>query len=785
MLYKKMLRDLYRHKGAYIASALLVMIGILTYNLMSLIYESFDYSLNSYYENYNIGEATLKVKAMPLSAMNRFLRNDDIKMAEGRIDKRVRLIDEETEVLFQFMSYDSTRPDRINGIELLKGRWPNPQKAEVIMGNNYFEATDTQLGDEIALVINGKEQKLTIVGVGRSPEFIYIKKNPNELISDPKSFDLVFMPYSKMSEIMNMDNQVNNIAFTFYNPDAFERIKIDIEKWASKYGVKELLPLEDQVSHSTTMQKLEGIGSMTTTIPLMFLMISGTIIFIVLKRIIEAERGQIGVMKACGVPDGHILIHYMSYAFIVGIAGGIPGAYFGIKSVPPMIDMMGIAFNMPFETKGLFEKYMLNSFLMAAGFSLISGYVGAKRCLALKPAEAMRPPVLASAREGVLDKLYWLFKDTEIKWMLALRNITRNPGRSVFILFGVSITAALLTFPLSMNTMYDAMLFDQFEKKEIYDMKISFNTFVDRNTAVSALGNEPGIVLVEPQTTLPVTLIHNWYKEDLGIICIPKDSTLYNLYDFDDRPIRLTRDGMAISHWIAEKMEIRVGDRVILESPLFREGIQKEVQITQIIPQYIGSGGYMNIDRVSQMLDGRDYISALMVNGSDEGLERVKKKYEKSSLIDTFDYSKQIAEGFNEFLSQTTAVIGLLVVVGVLIGFSVIYVSITITISERYRELATMLVVGLMEKEVHQVLLIEQVILSFLGIVIGLPMGKAMLVAFAKTSSTDQLIMPAEVPMSALIFSVIFTIVAIILPQYFARKEIDRIVVTEALNARE
>lgn len=785
MLYKKMIRDLYRHKGAYLASALLVLVGILTYNLMSLIYESFDYSLERYYENYTIGEATLKVEAMPLGAVSRFLRSDGIKSAEGRIEKRVRLIDEDKEVLFQFMSYDSTRSDRINGIELLEGRWPNPINSEIIMGNNYFEAAGRRLGDEISVVINGEEKKLTIVGTGRSPEFIYIKKNANELISDPKTFDMVFMPYAKMSKMLNMDKQVNNIAFTFYEPDAFETLKMDIEKSASKYGIKALLPLEDQVSHVTTMQKLEGIGSMTTTVPLMFLMISGTIIFIVLKRIIEAERGQIGVMKACGVPDLHILTHYMSYAFIVGIAGGLPGAYFGIKSVPPMIDMMGIAFNMPFETQGLFEKYMMNSFLMAAGFSLVSGYVGAKRCLALEPAEAMRPPVLASAQEGLLDKLYWLFKDTEMKWMLAFRNITRNTGRSLFILFGVSITAALLTFPLSMNTMYDAMLFDQFEKKEVYDMKISFNTFVDRHTAVSALSKEAGISRVEPQATLPVTLIHNWYKEDLGIICIAKDSTLYNLFDFDDKPIQLTGDGMAISHWIAEKMDIHVGDTVTLESALFRQGIQKEVQITQIIPQYIGSGGYMNISRVSHMLDGRDYISALMVNGTEEGLSRVKDKYENSSLIDTFDYSKQIAQGFKEYLSQTTAVIGLLVVVGVLIGFSVIYVSITITISERYRELATMLVVGLMEREVHQVLLIEQAILSVVGIAIGLPMGKAMMMAFAKTSSTDQLIMPAQVPMSAVLFSTVFTIVAIILPQYFARKEIERIVVTEALNARE
>ncbi len=785
MLFKKMLRDLWKHKGAYLASALLVLIGILTYNLMSLIYESFDYSLDNYYETYNIGDATLKVTSMPIDSVKRFMDIEGIRSAEGRIQKRVRVIDEDKEVLFRFMSYDNENDKRIDGIELMEGRWPDPQKLEVLMGNNHFAAAHMKLGDQISVAIGGKARKLTVVGTGRSPEFIYIKKNANELISDPETFDMVYMPYQKMSELFGMENQVNNIAFTLYDNDGFEAVRATIEEKADKYGIEELIPLEDQVSHATTMQKLEGIGSMTTAVPMMFLMISATIIFIVLKRIIEAERGQIGVLKACGVPDYMVLIHYMSYALIVGIVGGLPGAYFGIRSVPGMIDLMGIAFNMPFETKGLFEKYMFNSLLMTVSFSVMSGYVGAKRCLALEPAEAMRPPVQVAGRGGMVDKIYWLFEGTQIKFMLALRNITRNPGRSLFILFGVSITAALLTFPLSMNSMYNAMLFDQFEKKEIYDMKISFNTYVTRGDAVRIFENEPGITQVEPITTIPVEVNSKWHKEELGIICFPTDSTLYNLYDFDDKPIVLSSNGLALSHWIAEKMEIEIGDTVELESPLFRDAKRKKLVVTQIIPQYVGSGGYMNIDNVASLLEGKDYVSAVMVNGTDEGLKRVKEKFESSSLIDTFDYSEQIAAGFKEYLSQTTAVIGLLVVVGILIGFSVIYVSMTISISERYRELATMLVVGLTESEVHQVLLIEQVILSVLGILAGLPMGKAMLVGFAESSSTDQLIMPSQVPQSALVFSVVFTIIAIILPQYFARKEIEGIVVTEALNARE
>ena len=785
MLFRKMIRDLWINKGAYIASMLLVMIGILTYNMMSMLYESFDYSLYKYYETYNIGDATLKVSGMPMDKVNEIAKLKEVKFAEGRLEKRVRLLNNDKEVIFQMMSYDSNNDDRLNDIELMGGRMPNPNNLEIIIGNNYFNAMKIDLGDKLPVVINGKKYNLEVVGYGRSPEFVYVKKNANELISDPKSFDLAFMPYEKMSEIFSLGNQVNNVAFTLYDMEDFNEAKNKIKEIAYSNGVIEILPLEDQVSHSLTIQKLEGIGSMTTAVPIMFLMISGFIIFIVLKRIIEQQRTQIGVLKACGISDIKILIHYISFAFIVGLLGGVIGAYIGISSVPSMIDLMGIAFNMPFETSGLFQKYMLNSFLLSVSFSIFSGYAGARNCLSLEPSEAMHPPVIKASEESIIDKFYWIFEDFDIKIKLALRNILRNKGRSLFIVFGIAITVALLTFPVAMNSMYDKILFDQFEKVETYDMKISFNTLMDKDSVVKDIANKPGITRVEPQMILPVEFSNEWRKEESAIICLPVDSQLYNLFDPDDKPIKLTQDGLTMSHWLAKKLNLSVGDKVIITSPLFREGTRREMIIAQIVPQYIGANGYMNINIIGELLEGKNYANSLMINGTAEGLKNLRYELAELKTIGTFDYSAEIAAGFSEYLKQTTAVIGLLVAVGMGIGFSVIYVSLTISLSERRRELATMLVVGLSVPEVHKILLIEQFILSIIGIVLGLPTAKALLQVFAETSSSDSLVIPAIVPMEAFLFSVLFTIVAILIPQYFARKKIEKIIVTEALNARE
>ncbi|WP_105617735.1 ABC transporter permease [Vallitalea okinawensis] len=785
MLLRKMLRDLWNHKGTYLASMTLIIVGILVYNMLSMLHDSFQYSLDQYYETYNFADATLKVVGMPKDKVDDIMSLREVKNAEGRLEKRVRLIDEEQEVIFQLMSYDASKDNRLNDIELLEGRMPDPNELEIIIGNKYFEAMNMELGVTLPVVVNGKRYNLKVVGYGRSPEFIYAKKNNNELISDPKSFDLAFMPYQSMSDIFGVKNQINNVAFTLYDTDDFEMVKTKINDIIYKYGIQQITDRENQVSHATTVQKMDGIGSMTTSVPIMFLLISGIIIYIVLKRIIEQERMQIGVLKAFGITDYRILIHYISYSVIIGFLGGCIGTYIGISSVPSMIEMLGIGFNMPFETAGLYERYIIKSFLLTISFSVFSGYAGAKNCLKLQPAESMRPPVSKESKAGILDKFYFLIEDFDIKLKLALRNIVRNKGRSTFILFGVSVTAALLCFPVAMNNMYDKMLVDQFTKIEVYDTKISLSGYMDRETVVREIENKDGVTIVEPMLELPVEIFNGWKSQESAIISLPLNSQLYNLYDTNDEPIALQNDGLMLSHWMASKLNIEEGDYVSLKSPFFRNDTIKTIRVSKIVPQYIGSNGYLNIELVKELLDGQDLISALMVNGTDGALIQLSEDYGESQQVSTFDFSEKIAREFQEYMYQASAVTQIILFFGLIIGFAVTYVSLTITLSERNRELATMLVMGMGENEVHQVLILEQFIISFFGILLGLPLGKMLLVAFAESSSTEYLVMPAIVPLEAMIYSVVATIIAIILPQIIGRRKIAKIIVTEALNARE
>lgn len=785
MLLKKMLRDLRRHKGTYLASMVLVLIGIMVYNMFAILHESFEYSIDEYYEAYHFGDGIMKVRSMPRSSVDAIQQMPKIKKVQGRLEKRVRLLDEDSDVIFQLMSYDHEDEARLNDIQLLGGRMPDPRKSEIIMGNYYFEAMELSLGDEVDVIIAGNRQRLTIVGYGRSPEFIYAKKNDNELISDPKSFDLAYMPYTSMSKLFNLNHQINNIAFKLYNSEDFEEVKKELEDRTYKYGLISIRERDEQVSHMTTMQKLEGIGSMTNTMPMMFLFISGIIIYIVLKRVIEQERGQIGVLKAFGYSDGRILRHYISFALLIAIVGGAIGATIGIAAVPGLIASMAVGFNMPFITTGLVEKYIIKSFIMATGFALLSGYAGAKKCMKLEPADAMRPPVSKASKAGLLDLLDGVLRYLDMKTKLALRNIMRNKGRSLFIFFGTCITAALLCFPMSMSRMYDKMLADQFTIVETYDLKMTLQQPMPRQEVIKEIANRQGILRVEPMMHLPVEIHHKWYSKETVIIGMETKSQLYHLYNMEDQEVPLNQEGVMLSHWLAKSLKVQVGDAILLKSPYFKGDQLKEVKVTGIIPQYVGTNGYMNIVGMDSLLDGQNLTSSIMVKGSKEGIDQLSEDYQEVEAIASFDLREKLANKFLEFMHQATMATNMMVFFGFIIGFAVIYVALTISLSERNRELATMLVIGMSPSQVHQVMIIEQVILSFFGILAGIPLGKAMLIGMAETSSTDYFVMPSIVPLKAILFSVVMTVIAIILPHVFGRRKINRIIVTEALNARE
>jgi putative ABC transport system permease protein len=120
-----------------------------------------------------------------------------------------------------------------------------------------------------------------------------------------------------------------------------------VEDTLSAFGVQAVYPRKDQLSHSLLQGEIDQLGKMADFVPLLMLSVAAIIIYITLRRLIEQQRGQIGVLKSFGYGDWEVTVHYLLYAGAIGLFGGVLGGAAGAWLAAPMTEMYGDYFSLP------------------------------------------------------------------------------------------------------------------------------------------------------------------------------------------------------------------------------------------------------------------------------------------------------------------------------------------------------------------------------------------------------------------------------------------------------
>ena len=226
---------------------------------------------------------------------------------------------------------------------------------KIWIDNKFFEANNLNLNDEIEIIVSGKKRKLTVVGVASSPEFIYSLRTAADLYPTPETFGIAFVPLKSMEKLFSDERTFNELVFTMEPGTDFDKVKAELEVKINPYGLKSLIPREEQISHLLLSEELKGLVTMSKILPIMFLSIAAMILYITLKRLIEQQRGQIGILKADGYTSQEILFHYMSYALLIGLVGGIVGVLSGAVLSYPLTSIFQV-----FLTPGLEEVFLVH-----------------------------------------------------------------------------------------------------------------------------------------------------------------------------------------------------------------------------------------------------------------------------------------------------------------------------------------------------------------------------------------------------------------------------------------
>lgn len=795
MLWRKLFRDIKENKGAYLACITIILIGLMVYSSFSIVMDNLHSSQQDFYYRQNFADGFADVKSLPLAEVNKLHSLEGIKNIQGRLIKDVRVLKigagnnlekRREEVYLRLISTDPNHPQPVNDVRLLKGQPLRNEAFNIWVDNKFFAANQLALNDPLEIITNGKKVSFHVTGTGSSPEFIYIMRNVNDLFPHPETFGIAYVPFEIMKTLFSEGAAVNNLVFTLQPDTEYRDVEAQLKTKLEPYGLTNIYPRKDQMSHSLLTQELTQLQNMSKSLPVLFLAIACMILYIMLKRTVENQRGQIGILKAFGYTRWEIICHYLSFALLIGFCGGLLGGISGLLLSFPLITLYETFFNIPGLHITFSFSYLYMSVLLALAFALFAGYQGCKKVLSLQPAEAMRPPAPPKGKSILLERFSLFWESLTVQGKMSLRSMARHPGRTAFLFLGIMFTFSLLGSPWSMMELSETMLYDQYEKVETYDVKINLTQPLNQQQAENELNRFPGTHRAEGRAEIPVTLKNNWHKKEVILLGLPQNSALYKIRDMKGKRVQPPTNGILLSETLAQSLDAKVGTKLKLESFMAKNpDEEKTIEVTGIVPQYIGLNAYMELNSLQNLLQQKKMITTIMLSINEKDFPLLKEKYQNSTVIESLEDKNEVLRQSKEMMASFSGTIYVFLILGLIIGFAIIYNISTITVSERSRELASMMVLGMTPQEVLSVITFEQWFIGILAMLSGIPVTKLLLIALSQSLNTDLFTMPTTMNTTSILAAFLITAACIRFAQLMAARKIKKLSIVEVLKTKE
>ena len=508
---------------------------------------------------------------------------------------------------------------------------------------------------------------------------------------------------------------------------------IDMTKWY----VQDRTSLSGYVNVDSDTSCIE---SLSTVFTIVFFVVAILISLTTVTRMVEEERGLIGTYKALGFTDGEIRRKYVVYAAGASVLGAVIGDVGGFVVLPEILFVF-------FRVMYVLPTYILKFEMVKgtiAGLFFIVGIVGAAfvACYSeLKhvPAHLMRPKAPKEGSRVFLEYIKPLWKRMSFLNKVTARNLFRYKKRMFMTLFGIMGCTALLVFGLAIKDSVDALMPLQYENVYSYDLLAA--TSGDDNDKLVSYAEERTEITEYLNIQVETIKLKNEDKasEKVQLMVLPKGADISRycaLMDENLEPISIGNTGIYLTENASRILDLKVGDTAYIQK---LDLTQEAVQITSLVKNYLGNNIYMSQEAYEEVF-GEYEPNGILANLSEECVDQIAFAEELASedWILSSVSTEDLKATFSQAFTLINIVVYVVLVLAACLAFVVLFTLASINISERERELATIKVLGFFDKEVHSYVNKETLILTTMGILIGLPVG-----TFLSSLLTDILNMPS------------------------------------------
>ncbi|OEU87627.1 cell division protein FtsX [Streptomyces abyssalis] len=798
LLLTKTRRDLRRRLPQFAAIGVTVMVGVLLFVASYDAYRNLGSSYEHTYSRMHFADLTASGgDAAKVAAAAR--ASDGVEEVATRTQGRlpVRLGGDRSssgkgspgaELLGRVAGLPAGEQAAVNKVDVVSGHYPRRGDPHGVLVERHTAKTfGLSPGDTSRIHDGSRWRTVTVRGVAESPEYLWPALTRQQVLGDPHNFAVLFAPEATVREFTrSVPGTPQTLVRLSDSARADDDATARVGEVLRAAGATEVQPRSEQPSDATLNEDLRGFSQLSVAFPVLFLSAAAVAAYVLITRMVLAERRIIATFLAAGASRGTVARHYLGHGVLAGAGGAVLGVALGAVATTAMTHAYTAELGIPYTLVEHRPAVMVTGLLFGVLVGLVGGAVPAWATTRTAPAESMRgeggPPRPATKRRQAPA---WA-RRIPLTLRLSLRELGRSRRRTLATMLGGVLALVLVLSSAGMATSMKSATDTQFETVQREDATVTADPRAPGQQR--ALRGIDGVSAVEPMTSAQVTARAGGESYSTPLTGYRPRTTMHGFLTPDGRERRLPADGWVLAgKGLAERLRLSPGDRFTLRSTGGGDGAtERSVRLAGLVDEPMGSALYGTQATVEAATGSgtNGYALRFASGAAAPGHDRVRQDVTALDGVVAYADSQAVKRQIDRYMTLFWVFVGIMLLLGGVLALTVIYVTMTVNIAERTGELATLRAAGVPLRRIAGLLAAENLTATALAVPVGLAAGFAAARESLNSFSSDMFSIRLEIGWPVVVAAAAAVLGASLLSQIPAVRAVQRLDVARVVRER-
>ena len=761
-LSKKRLRDIRQNKMQFFNIFIMVFLGVFVFAGIHAYMDGMEKSADKYYENNNFQDIWLSGENFSNEDLEKVKNTENVKDAERLLTIKTELENKDGVTL----DTNFIESNNISKMYVVDGEEFSKEKKGVWFDSYLAKNLDLKVGDEITVTYQNMKITEKIIGLVNTPDHVYFVKDDTEIFPTHRNYGFIYLSINELPQWM--PQIFNQIIVDVDNIDKTQETKADLEN-----NIKSAIAVTDRessVSYKGYNSEIEEGTTYSGVFTFLFLFIAVLSVTTTMNRFVKKQRTQIGTLKALGFKNRKIINHYVGYGYIISLAASLVGLLAGRFILGGFFLNTEMSyFEVPVYNTVLIPVVYILAIAVVVLITLVT-YLSCRSILKESAVDALRLeiPKVKNTKFDLTTK--GIFKKASISTRWNLRDVGRNKGRSLMAIVGITGCTMLMLCAFGMMDTMKSYLSWEFDKISNFEYKLSLsNNYTNEQftSIIEKYGN---------QTSESFGIeIKNGDKKETNTLTVNDAPDKLKYTNHSKEYMDLKDDGIYITEKLSEKYDLKVGDEITWH--IFGDdnwytckiaGLNRDPQNQQLnmTRKYFESLGFTY--RADVLYTDDDLSNTKTIDG-----------------VDTIQSIANLKQGMESMLETVQMMIVLLIVVSAILGFVIIYNLGILSFTEKQYQFATLKVLGFKDKQIKNIFVKQNLWLTVVGIVFGLPLGFLMLDYIFKSALGDNYDFNAYISLISYLYATLGSLVVSVVVNKVLSRKVKSIDMVSSLKGNE